>query len=179
MGQVLEHGQGSDSQSSHHPTHASVRSSVGEGRFNTPTSDTSRPVVRFSSRRADDSSALSGAWADPTSNQDASTSANNELPTTTVNAPQAAETVFALPGRPEQTDVNDPVVRFLQEVGLSPSLADAMRQVGISDDQRMRALGALPRAALARVEKDLRAAGFDTVARVLIREGLKRRAQAR
>ncbi|KAI0756077.1 hypothetical protein C8Q80DRAFT_1126343 [Daedaleopsis nitida] len=70
----------------------------------------------------------------------------------------------------------DPVVRFLHEVGLSSNLADVLRQVGISDNPRMAALGAMRVAALNQLDKTLQQAGLDFVSRVLIREGLKSRA---
>lgn len=70
----------------------------------------------------------------------------------------------------------DPVVRFLHEVGLSSDLADVLRQVGISDDLRIAALGAMRVAALNQLDKTLQQAGLDFVSRVLIREGLKDRA---
>ncbi|TBU25853.1 hypothetical protein BD311DRAFT_668704 [Dichomitus squalens] len=69
----------------------------------------------------------------------------------------------------------DPVVCFLQEIGLSPSFADALRRIGISDDERIRAVGALKGPTMTRIEKSLEEAQFDLVARVLIREGLKQR----
>ncbi|EJF67479.1 hypothetical protein DICSQDRAFT_142995 [Dichomitus squalens LYAD-421 SS1] len=69
----------------------------------------------------------------------------------------------------------DPVVGFLQEIGLSPSFADALRRIGISDDERIRAVGALKGPSMIRIEKSLEEAQFDLVARVLIREGLKQR----
>ncbi len=70
----------------------------------------------------------------------------------------------------------DPVVRFLEELGLSPSLADSLRRVGISDDNRIRAIGALPRGPMDRIEKGLALEGIDLAACVLIRQGLKQRA---
>ncbi|KAI1791978.1 hypothetical protein LXA43DRAFT_370150 [Ganoderma leucocontextum] len=70
----------------------------------------------------------------------------------------------------------DPVVRFLKELGLSPSLADSLRRVGISDDNRIRAIGALPRGPMDRIEKGLALEGIDLAACVLIRQGLKQRA---
>ena len=70
----------------------------------------------------------------------------------------------------------DPVIRFLEELGLSPSLAGSLRRVGISDDNRIRAIGALPRGPMDRIEKGLALEGIDLVACVLIRQGLKQRA---
>ena len=70
----------------------------------------------------------------------------------------------------------DPVVRFLEEIGLPSSLADSLQRVGISDDNRIRAIGALPRGPMDRIEKRLAAEGIDFVACILIREGLKQRA---
>ena len=58
---------------------------------------------------------------------------------------------------------------------LSASYADALRHVGISDDDRIRAVGGLKGAPMTRIEKSLEEVGFDLVARVLIREGLKQR----
>ena len=69
----------------------------------------------------------------------------------------------------------DPVIRFLREIGLSASYADALRHVGFSDDDRIRAVGGLKGAPMTRIEKSLEEVGFDLVARVLIREGLKQR----
>ena len=70
----------------------------------------------------------------------------------------------------------DPVVRFLEEIELPSSLADSLQRVGISDDNRIRAIGALPRGPMDRIEKRLAAEGIDFVACILIREGLKQRA---
>ena len=71
---------------------------------------------------------------------------------------------------------SDPVIRFLEELGLSPSLAGSLRRVGISDNNRIRAIGALPRGPMDRIEKGLALEGIDLVACVLIRQGLKQRA---
>ena len=51
-----------------------------------------------------------------------------------------------------------------------------MRGVGILDDSRMKALGKLPESAQDKFEKGLAEAGLDIAARLLILEGLKRRA---
>ncbi|KAI0325429.1 hypothetical protein GY45DRAFT_249081 [Cubamyces sp. BRFM 1775] len=72
----------------------------------------------------------------------------------------------------------DEVAGFLRSVGLSPALASALRDVGISDRARMRALGSLPDADYQRVDDCLKTAGLDMVARVLVRSGLKGCAQA-
>ena len=79
-----------------------------------------------------------------------------------------------------QTTLNQPrddVGEFLRFVGLSPALAGPLREVGISDRTRMRALGSLPDAEFQPVDDCLKAAGLDTVARVLVRSGLRRCAQ--
>lgn len=78
--------------------------------------------------------------------------------------------------QPPPGQVEDPVVKFLREVSLSPSLAETLRAVGISDDHRIRALGALHWRLLDRLDKTMEQAGLDPVARLLIRDGLKRRA---
>ena len=70
----------------------------------------------------------------------------------------------------------DTVSRFLEEIGLSEDLADVVRGVGILDDSRIKALGRLPESALDKFEDGLAAAGLDIAARLLILEGLKRRA---
>lgn len=75
--------------------------------------------------------------------------------------------------------IGDPVVTFLNEISLSPVLAETLRGVGISDEQRMRALGGLHWRMLDRLDKTLEHAGLDPVARLLIRDGLKRRASQR
>ncbi|KAI0706261.1 hypothetical protein C8T65DRAFT_231438 [Cerioporus squamosus] len=78
--------------------------------------------------------------------------------------------------RPPPGETEDPVVKFLGEVSLSPALAETLREVGISDEPRMRALGALHWRSLEKLDKALEQAGLDYVARLLIRDGLKRRA---
>ncbi|RPD82909.1 hypothetical protein L226DRAFT_565418 [Lentinus tigrinus ALCF2SS1-7] len=77
---------------------------------------------------------------------------------------------------PPPPGVEDPVVRFLKEVSLSPTLADTLREVGVSDEQRIQALGALHWRSLDKLDKALAQAGLDYVARLLIRDGLKKRA---
>ena len=68
------------------------------------------------------------------------------------------------------------ISQFLEECGLGAELARELRMVGITDATRIRALGALPSAALDRLEKSLGDAGLDFAACMLVREGLKRRA---
>lgn len=80
----------------------------------------------------------------------------------------------ALPRPQPQDDVDD----FLRSVGLSPALAGPLREAGISDRARMRALGSLPDADFQPVDDFLKAAGLDTVARVLVKSGLRRYARA-
>ncbi|TFK86333.1 hypothetical protein K466DRAFT_587325 [Polyporus arcularius HHB13444] len=80
---------------------------------------------------------------------------------------------------PSLGGIGDPVVTFLNEISLSPVLAETLRGVGISDEQRMRALGGLHWRMLDRLDKTLEHAGLDPVARLLIRDGLKRRAAQR
>ena len=70
------------------------------------------------------------------------------------------------------------VEKFLTEMGLTSSLADALRHVGISDEARMKALGKLPDSGLDRLEKTLAEQGLDFSACLLVREGLKQRATA-
>ena len=77
---------------------------------------------------------------------------------------------------PRITHTVDDVVDFLKEVGLSPTLAYILRQAGITDAARMRALGRVPDALLDRLECSLGDAGLDLVGCLLVREGLKRRA---
>ena len=71
----------------------------------------------------------------------------------------------------------DPVARFLQDFGLSPTLANNLRAVGINDEHRMRALGRLHGNVLNKLDKVLKQAGFDPTAILLIKEGLRRRAR--
>ena len=77
---------------------------------------------------------------------------------------------------PPPLPLGDPVVRFLEEVGLSADMAGTLREVGITDERRMRALGALHHSALEGLLRQLRTMRVDYTARLLIREGLKRRA---
>ena len=77
---------------------------------------------------------------------------------------------------PPPLPLGDPVVRFLEEVGLSADMAGTLREVGITDERRMRALGALHHSALEGLLRQLRTMHVDYTARLLIREGLKRRA---
>ena len=70
----------------------------------------------------------------------------------------------------------DIVSGFLKEVGLSPALTVALKEVGITDAARMRALGSLSETVLDRLESSLGEAGLDIAARLLVREGLKQRA---
>lgn len=65
------------------------------------------------------------------------------------------------------------MLRFLQKQGLSSDVEPALKTVGITDLARMRALGALPDAALDRLETALAGEGLDLAARLLIREGLR------
>ena len=69
-----------------------------------------------------------------------------------------------------------PIVAFLNEQNLPISLAPALDALGISDSQRMRALGALPESALDKLEKGLEERGIGLVERLLIVDGLRRRA---
>ena len=109
--------------------------------------------------------------------------------------PAVASASSGFPGMPENEDgaprdeepraahlnppplpLGDPVVRFLEEVGLSADMAGTLREVGITDERRMRALGALHHSALEGLLRQLRTMHVDYTARLLIREGLKRRA---
>lgn len=86
------------------------------------------------------------------------------------------------PRRPNATSTEeDPVERFLRENGLErdvKAIKDVLREVGISDDARMKGLGRLSDQALEKLEDDLRQKGLDLSARLLVIEGLKRRAKA-
>ena len=70
----------------------------------------------------------------------------------------------------------DAVKRFLNNVGLSAELVEVLRRVGISGEERIKALGRLSDQALDKVEESLVEAGLGLAARVLILEGLKERA---
>ena len=72
----------------------------------------------------------------------------------------------------------DVVDEFLKEVGLSADLAEVLKQVGIIDEARIKALGKLSDAVMDRLESSLAEAGLDVAARLLVREGLKQRAAA-
>ena len=72
----------------------------------------------------------------------------------------------------------DAVASFLEEMGLSRDLAEVLRDVGIKDEARMKALGRLSDTALDRLEKSLAEKGLDVSACLLVREGLKQRATA-
>lgn len=72
----------------------------------------------------------------------------------------------------------DPVVSFLENIGLSLDYADTLRDAGIKDDARMKALGWLSETALDRLETSLAKKGLDISACLLVIEGLKERAMA-
>ncbi len=76
-------------------------------------------------------------------------------------------------------DLEDPVVRFLHEVGLDGRdrrLADKLRKAGILDDRRMQALGDLPESEFKSIRSKLRSDKVDYAAQLLICSGLKKRA---
>ncbi|RPD54711.1 hypothetical protein L227DRAFT_567084 [Lentinus tigrinus ALCF2SS1-6] len=68
------------------------------------------------------------------------------------------------------------IARFLEEVGLTEDLADALIRVGIKDEARIRVLGQLPESLLDKLDESLADEGLDCCARLLVRYGLKRRA---
>ncbi len=72
----------------------------------------------------------------------------------------------------------DPVASFLENIGLSLDYADTLRDAGIKDDARMKALGRLSETALDRLETSLAKKGLDISACLLVIEGLKERAMA-
>ncbi|KAI0801453.1 hypothetical protein C8Q74DRAFT_493538 [Fomes fomentarius] len=79
----------------------------------------------------------------------------------------------------QDLDVEDPVVRFLHEVGLDGRdrrLADKLRKAGIFDDRRMQALGDLPESEFKSIRSKLRSDKVDYAAQLLICSGLKKRA---
>ncbi|KAI0325419.1 hypothetical protein GY45DRAFT_248498 [Cubamyces sp. BRFM 1775] len=81
-------------------------------------------------------------------------------------------------GNPMLKGSIDVVAEFLVESGLSANLAGILRAVGVTDRVRMRMLGALPDAELARLDEQLEKQGMDLVAQMLVREGLRRCARA-
>lgn len=79
----------------------------------------------------------------------------------------------------QDLDLEDPVVRFLHEVGLDGRdrrLADKLRKAGILDDRRMQALGDLPESEFKSIRSKLRSDKVDYAAQLLICSGLKKRA---
>ncbi len=70
------------------------------------------------------------------------------------------------------------VQAFLAEHGLGPDVLPILQDVGITDHARMRALGRLPEQYLDRLEGGLSDRGLDLAACLLVREGLRRLAEA-
>ena len=100
-------------------------------------------------------------------------------PDADVPAVGAGASTFPLRSTPDSnTNASSitPIVAFLNEQNLPISLAPTLDALGISDSQRMRALGALPESALDKLEKGLEERGIGLVERLLIVDGLRRRA---
>ena len=72
----------------------------------------------------------------------------------------------------------DVVVSFLLKHGLSAQLAPALRAVGLTDHGKMRRSGKASERSLDRLEKKLAKKGVDYIARMLVRNGLCRMAEA-
>ncbi|KAH9923144.1 uncharacterized protein BXZ73DRAFT_79560 [Epithele typhae] len=77
---------------------------------------------------------------------------------------------------PVSSPAQDEVERFLEEIGLPTSLAGTLKNVGIKDDGRIKALGKLADTYIDRLDASLADAGLDFADRLLIQSGLKARA---
>ncbi|KAI0652723.1 hypothetical protein C8Q79DRAFT_117583 [Trametes meyenii] len=81
-------------------------------------------------------------------------------------------------GKDDDSEGATAVKDFLVSLGLQPNLATILRKVGITDRARLEGLGKSSSAALDWLVKKLEDNGLDSVACILVRDGLEKRAPA-
>ncbi|KAH9923157.1 uncharacterized protein BXZ73DRAFT_103955 [Epithele typhae] len=122
--------------------------------------------------------------AQPPANPNPAATAPTATPATTAPASTTTPAVTVAPRRqpsaaPSQSTaaLTDPILSFCSEIGLSADVAARLRELGITDDARIRALGrdCQDQETKAEMKRDLQEAGFDWAARTLILNGLARR----